>query len=379
MVMMWEQVFNLIAAATGIFALYITLRNVIFMQIHSLQPFITDGGMVSVLIPARNEEDKIARCIRSLARQTYSNYEIIVLDDQSTDGTGRILMALEDEFDCLRVIRGKPLPDGWYGKNHALHQLAANAEGEILLFTDADTIHSEESISFAVTNLAYHKVDFLSGYPKQRFSGKATAAVLSLLFLNLLFFTPVWRQRRHSLPAFALALGQYLCIRKSAYDAVGGYAAIPRVLTDDIHMARLLNSRGYRQVFLKVHHVVACDMYATFGEAVRGITKCIFDFFDKKTGLLLLLVSLFFVFVIIPTLTFLYLLLAAPFSISLLLYAGISLLLSAWTTVLLYNRFPVVIALLYPVSFLIALWMLIRGVFATKSDRGFIWKSRIVK
>ncbi len=288
-------------------------------------------------------------------------------------------MALEEELDCLRVIHGKPLPDGWYGKNHALHQLAGYADGEILLFTDADTIHASESISFAVTNLAYHRVDFLSGYPKQRFTGKSTAMVISLLFLNLLFFTPVWRQKRYPLPAFALALGQYFCIRRSAYDAVGGYAAIPRVLTDDIHMARLLNSRGYRQVFLNVNSVVSCDMYASFGEAVRGITKCIFDFFDKKTGLLLLLVPLFLVFVVLPTLTFIYLLVSAPFTISFLLYAGISLLLSAWTTVLLYNRFPVVIALLYPVSFLIALWMLIRGVFATKSDRGFLWKSRIVK
>ncbi len=72
MVMMWEQVFNLVAAVTGIFALYITLRNIIFMQIYTLRPFITDGSRVSVLIPARNEEDKIARCIHSLARQTSS-------------------------------------------------------------------------------------------------------------------------------------------------------------------------------------------------------------------------------------------------------------------------------------------------------------------
>jgi len=104
---------------------------------------------VSVMIPARNEEENIARCLRSLLGQDYPDYKILVLDDQSTDRTGKIISGFAKENFRIRVFRGKELPEGWKGKKHVCQQLAEQAEGEYYLFTDADTVHSRKSISWA--------------------------------------------------------------------------------------------------------------------------------------------------------------------------------------------------------------------------------------
>jgi len=377
--MMFEKIYFLIAAATGLFALYMAVRNLLFIHRNSLRPFVTNGPRVSVLIPVRNEELTIGRCLDSLLNQSYSNYEIIILDDLSSDNTGKILSAYEAAHSSISVVQGKPLPEGWYGKNHALHQLAAEASGEIFLFTDADTMHKKTSVSFAVTNLEYHSADFLSGYPRQIFSIKSIGPVLSLLFLNLIFFTPVWTQKKKPNPVFGLVLGQYLCIRSTAYWAVGGYASIPKVLTDDIHMGRLLLKNGFYQVFLRVGTVVSCKMYDSFQNAVQGITKCIFDFFDKKIVIIIFLIPVFFLLVVLPSWLFIVYLFISPLSIPFFLYVGVVSLSAAWVIVLIFNHFPVYTALLYPWAFPLVIYMLLRGIHSTLTDKGFLWKNRVVK
>jgi len=276
-------------------------------------------------------------------------------------------------------VQGKPLPEGWYGKNHALHQLAAEASGEILLFTDADTMHKKTSVSFAVTNIEYHDVDFLSGYPRQTFSLKSIGPVLSLMFLNMIFFTPVWIQKKKPHPIFGLVIGQYLCIRSAAYWAVGGYATIPKVLTDDIHMGRLLIKNGFRQVFLRIGTVVSCNMYDSFHDAIQGITKCIFDFFDKKMLILFLLMPVFLLFVVLPSWLFIFYLFISPLSIPFFLYVGVVSLCAAWILVLIFNHFPLYTALLYPWAFPLVIYMLLRGIYLTLTEKGFLWKNRVVK
>jgi len=379
LVMMWEEIYILIAAAAGLFALYMSVRNLLFIYRNSLRPFVINGPKVSVLIPVRNEAQTIGQCLDSLLNQSYVNYEIIVLDDLSSDKTWEVLSAYEAAHSSIRIVRGKPLPDSWYGKNHALHQLAAEAGGEILLFTDADTKHKKESVSFAVTNLEYHNADFLSGYPRQKFSAVSIGPVLSLMFLNLIFFTPVWTQKKKPHPIFGLVLGQYLCIRAAAYWAVGGYASIPKVLTDDIHMGRLLIKNGFRQVFLRVGTVVSCKMYDSFQTSVQGITKCIFDFFDKKMVILILLIPLFLLFVVLPSWIFIFYLFFSPLSIPFFLYVGVVSLCTAWITVLVFNHFPIHTALLYPWAFPLVIYMLLRGIYFTLTDKGFLWKNRVVK
>ena len=123
---------------------------------------------VSVLIPARNEEGNIAACISSLLHQTYPNLEVIVLNDSSEDRTEEILLKLRERRPELTILRGLPLPPGWIGKNWACHQLSAACSGELLVFTDADTVHRPESIASLVAFAERSGVSFFSGVPLQR-------------------------------------------------------------------------------------------------------------------------------------------------------------------------------------------------------------------
>jgi chlorobactene glucosyltransferase len=150
--------YPLLVIVTSYFFLF-SLANHYEMWRFTLAPEIFDGPLVSVLIPARNEEKNIERCLNSLRNQLYKNYEILVLDDNSTDNTPNILKRIAAADKRVRVFRGAPLPEGWFGKPFAQHQLSREAKGEIFLFTDADTIHSPTSISWAVTNIIGLKTD----------------------------------------------------------------------------------------------------------------------------------------------------------------------------------------------------------------------------
>ena len=136
--------YALIIAAS--YFLILSIANHYEMWRFNHGPEILDGPMVSVLIPMRNEENNVRNCIASLQNQLYKNYEILVINDNSSDKTADILAELASKDNRIKVFNGKPLPDDWYGKPFALHQLSLHARGEILIFTDADTFHNPASI-----------------------------------------------------------------------------------------------------------------------------------------------------------------------------------------------------------------------------------------
>jgi len=129
--------------------------------------FLKKKSLVSVLIPARNEYGNIKRCINSLLRQDYPNLEILVLDDNSTDGTTEIVSELSKKDKRIKLYHGKPLPEGWLGKSFACYQLSEYARGDYLVFVDADTLHFPNSISSSIACLLKYRVDALSVFAKQ--------------------------------------------------------------------------------------------------------------------------------------------------------------------------------------------------------------------
>ena len=155
--------FNWIIIGLGVYFFCLSVSNAIRLAKESRPAELTDGSFVSVLIPARDEEAHIEQCIQSLMNQTYTNYEVLVLNDNSTDKTGEILDRLQALYpDKLKVFQGAPLQADWSGKPFAMKQLCQQAKGKYWLFTDADTVHSPSSISLAMTNIVYHKVDFIN-------------------------------------------------------------------------------------------------------------------------------------------------------------------------------------------------------------------------
>lgn len=236
---------------------------------------LEDAPSLSVIVPARNEERSIERCVRSLLAQSARDLELIVVDDRSEDATPAILAALAAEDPRLHVITGAPLPEGWVGKPWALAQGARAARGAWLLFTDADTWHAPAASSSTLAFALAHGVDSVSILTYQELGTWGERAVLPTI-LGMIFVAAGSMEELNDPhdAEHALANGQYLLIARKAYDALGGHEALRGELVDDLEFARRLKRDGrFRLVFAAGEELVRVRMYRSLHEIWNGFTK----------------------------------------------------------------------------------------------------------
>jgi cellulose synthase/poly-beta-1,6-N-acetylglucosamine synthase-like glycosyltransferase len=230
--------------------------------------------MVSAIIPARNEEATIARCVESLASQP-GLHEIIVVNDQSSDSTGEILIRLAAAIPKLRVIDAPPLPEGWMGKNFAVSlgaRAAAAAASDWLLFTDADTFHLPGSILHALDDARMHHAALVSYSPEQEMHSFWERALIPAVYSRLAqkySYHVVNDPRSRE----AAANGQFLMVRRDAYQAVGGHAAIRMDVLEDVALAANVKHAGYSIYFAPGQGIVRTRMYRSFSAMWQGWTK----------------------------------------------------------------------------------------------------------
>jgi chlorobactene glucosyltransferase len=241
--------------------------------------------LISVIIPARNEERNITRCIKALLVQSYPNYEIIVVDDHSTDATPQILSRLAKGNPQVRVLQGKDLQPGWAGKPHALVQGAVAAKGDWLCFLDADTFASPALLSSTYRTALSTKADLFSILTAQELGSFWERTVLPLVFLGLAYGFPAERVNDPSKPD-AIANGQFILIKRSVYDAVGGHAAVADRIDEDRAIAAVVKRGGYRLVVADGRLVASTRMYTSLAEMWEGWTKNIFLGLQDRLGLL---------------------------------------------------------------------------------------------
>lgn len=260
-------------------------------------------GQVSVLIPARDEEASIAGAVRSVAAQQ-GVLEILVVDDQSQDRTGEILAELQREIPCLRTMRVESLPEGWMGKSHALWQAASEARGEWLLFADADTEHRPGSLATLRARAESEKADLLSVSPGQRTETWWEKAVIPLVYVHL---ARLYRFEEVSDPRSpaAAANGQYLLIRREAYERAGGHAAVRSEILEDVELARRVKAAGSRLVFLPGAAWVETRMYRSFGAMWRGWKKNAYLLYERRLGRMVKAVAELWLLDFAPPLAFL--------------------------------------------------------------------------
>ena len=223
---------------------------------------------VSVIVPARNEEACLETCLQSLVAQPGVQFEIIVVDDGSTDRTAEIARL----FSRVQVIAAGLLPEGWSGKNNAMAMGARVATGKWLLFTDADTFHKPGSLARAVAEAEEHGVALLSYSPEQEVHGFWEKAVMPVIFAELAATFPPAKVSDPASP-IAAANGQYLMISREAYDSVGGHTKIAGDLLEDVAMARLVKSSGRKIFFRYGGDAVRTRMYRSFAQMKEGWTK----------------------------------------------------------------------------------------------------------
>jgi chlorobactene glucosyltransferase len=262
----------------------ITLVNLFGMRRLKLRTS-QDRPFVSVLVPARNEAENIELCLRSLLAQQDAEYEIIVLDDESTDGTGGILARLEAESPRLKVLHGQPLPEDWLGKNWACHQLAQAARGEILLFLDADTRHHPRMLADAVALAGKARLDFFSGIPRQETRTWAERLAVPMLPWMEHTLVPMPLLRWLPLPFLATAVGQFMLFRRFAYEKIGGHAAVRQEVVEDFALSRRVKQFNLRWDLIDISPRVTTRMYHNAREVWDGFSKNLFAAFG--TNLLL--------------------------------------------------------------------------------------------
>ncbi len=238
---------------------------------------------VSVLIPARNEERNIVPCVESLLRQDYPEFEVVLLDDGSTDKTHDLAVDLAAQAGGrLRVLRGSPLSPGWLGKHWACHQLAQEARYDLLLFADADTVHHPSTVREAAASLLATGAHGLSLLPQQIVGSPGEALVIPILPWVIHTFVPFILPR-----GGATAVGQFMLFRREAYRMIGGHAAVRAEVVDDLALARNARRAGLRWVFLDGSGRVATRMYRGWRETARGLAKNLFPVFRHNLPLFL--------------------------------------------------------------------------------------------
>jgi glycosyltransferase involved in cell wall biosynthesis len=223
---------------------------------------------VSVIVPARNEEASLGACLESLVAQSGIRFEIIVVNDNSTDRTREIALS----FSGVRVVDADPLPAGWTGKSHALFCGVQVAQGEWLLFTDADTVHLPASLLHAVLEAQEHAADMLSYSPKQEVETFWERALMPVIFAELWRRYPP-KQVRNPSSKIAAANGQYILIRHDTYLALGGHQAIRESLLEDVELARRAKAAGVKIRFRYGADAVKTRMYRNFDQLLEGWTK----------------------------------------------------------------------------------------------------------
>ncbi|MCY4566798.1 MAG: glycosyltransferase [Candidatus Poribacteria bacterium] len=249
---------------------------------------------VSVLIPARNEETNVGACIEGFLSQSYGNLEVHVLNDQSTDRTGAIIEKFGEQYPEVQAIHGKPLPVGWHGKNWACHQLSQHADGEILIFTDADNRPAPNAIANTVAYMQKLELGFFSAFPEKVTGTLAEKLVVPVVDMFVYAGLPLWLTYFSRFPSLAAASGLWIAFTREAYQLIGGHQAVSNQIVEDVELSRLAKKQGIKILTSAGTRVVSCRMYHSFKEVWDGFSKNLFGLVGyKMTPFFILILGLF--------------------------------------------------------------------------------------
>lgn len=228
---------------------------------------------LSVLIPARDEERNIGDALRAILTNRGVEFEVVVLDDHSSDRTAEIVKALAAKDARVRLASAPPLPPGWCGKEHACAVLATHAQHDVWAFVDADVRLAPDALARFAAFMEASGCDLASGVPRQITGTFLEKLLIPLIHFVLLGFLPFHRMRQSTDPALASAIGQLVIVRRTAYELVGGHAAIWNKVHDGLGLARLFRQHGRKTDLFDATDTATCRMYEHAADVWSGLAK----------------------------------------------------------------------------------------------------------
>ncbi len=270
----------------AVIQLIVSFVNFLFKQ--KLSKASKNNKLVSVLIPARNEEKNISKILNDLLFQRYKNIEILVFDDQSTDRTASIVKTITKHHENIHLITSHGLPPGWLGKNFACHSLSLQAKGDYLLFLDADVRIKNNVIGQTLHFAEKYKLSLVSVFPKQIMNNNGEYATVPIMNYILLTLLPLILVRKVSWPSLAAANGQYMFFDGDIYRKTFPHETMKSEKVEDIKIARHYKKNKLKIACLANETDVKCRMYGSYKDSLNGFSKNVATFFGNSIILAIL-------------------------------------------------------------------------------------------
>ena len=325
--------------------------------------------MVSILIPVRNEEHNILNLLESIRNQDYQRYEVIILDDHSTDNTQELCARFCRLNKRFRIIPGKALPKDWLGKNYACYQLAAESKGTFLMFLDADETIANGLINNTVHRIKFYRLDLLSLFTNQVMISWGERMIVPLMHFVLLNLLPLRLVKLSKNPAFSAASGQFMLFNADNYRENQWHEQVKGKVVEDIEIMKLVKGYGFKAEALLANGFIFCRMYKNFSEAFNGFSKNLLAGFNNSViGLFLYLLL-----VILGPIAIAYIL-----SLELLLFALALIILSRVMISLMSGQNVWLNIILHPLQLI---FMVLISVTSVKKyfTKTIVWKGRTIK
>ena len=280
--------------------LTVTLFNAVTAPMLKKSVGLQNSPRVSVLIPARNEETNVGACIKGFLSQNYNNFKIYVLDDQSTDRTGAIIENSANSILKFRQFMVNRCQRGGMEKTGRAHQLSQHADGEILIFTDADNRPAPDAIANTVAYMQKLELGFFSAFPEKVTVTLGEKLVVPVVDMFVYAGLPLWLTYFSRFPSLAAASGLWIAFTREAYQRVGGHQAVANQIVEDVELSRLAKKRGIKILTSAGTRGVSCRMYHSFSEVWNGFSKNLFGLVSYKTIPFFSLVFSLFTICVLP-------------------------------------------------------------------------------
>ncbi|MFN0017600.1 MAG: glycosyltransferase [Pirellulaceae bacterium] len=325
---------------------------------------------VSLVAPARNEERNIEQAVRSLMKLDYPDLQITLVNDRSTDSTGKILDRLAAEFPQLNVVHLTELPAGWLGKNHAMQYGAERSSGEWILFTDADIIFDPTTLKRAIRYATEQEVDHLAGAPDTKMPSWILKCFVVTFSMNFLLFVRAWGIRNPKSTAH-VGIGAFNLIRREVFEKIEGFRPIKMRPDDDLKLGKLVKLRGFRQDLVTGGDgMIVVEWYGSLWEMVRGLEKNMYAAIDYNLPAAIFISGMMVLFNLWP-----YLAIFLTTGVARWIYvANVILLTLLLASSARETRNPYTCALGFPLSVLLFLFVQWRSIFLTYWKNGIQWR-----